>query len=595
MRLWSIHPSYLDARGLVALWREGLLAQKVLAGKTSGYKNHPQLERFKAARSAQAAISRYLLVVYAEAAGRGYHFCKSKIGVSPSRVPAIKVTRGQLAFEFGHLLKKLKKRARGRYNSLRAEKKYRAHPLFSVVAGPVAPWEIRMKKSLIYAFIFLVLIPSVSSGQEASIEEKLKRLEDRVQLLEKKVMEQDQCMLDQKQCIARQQEKIAQYESRLSQLDERSRKWQGPDTFVSDGFKIGAWATAVVQGTNNTNATDTKKESRLDGSYTADITVEKEFREVGGLAYIHLSAGKSEGLNNDLRLYSNVNDDALDREDVRVTEFYYEQKLFKDTGVLTFGKLDPLSFFDNNTIANDETSQFLAHMFVNNPAIDFPDNGAGIRAGYLPREWVELGFGVFDADGDWEKLGDNLFTIGEVNIKPRLFGQEGNYRFIAWHNDAPHTKWLDPEKDKKDSYGFALSFDQKVTDIVTLFCRYGGQSPRVYNPENTATPDVNFSLVQAWSAGAQLAGKPWGRENDVLGVAVGENIPSPEYKEAGAGLEPALLAKREGRLEAYYCIQVNKYLSISPDFQYIWNPFGRDVRGDADNIFVYGFRTQVDF
>jgi hypothetical protein len=33
MRLWSLHPEYLDANGLVALWREALLAQAFLQGK----------------------------------------------------------------------------------------------------------------------------------------------------------------------------------------------------------------------------------------------------------------------------------------------------------------------------------------------------------------------------------------------------------------------------------------------------------------------------------------------------------------------------------------------------------------------------------
>jgi carbohydrate-selective porin OprB len=234
-------------------------------------------------------------------------------------------------------------------------------------------------------------------------------------------------------------------------------------------------------------------------------------------------------------------------------------------------------------------------MFVNNPAIDFPDNGAGIRAGYAPREWIELGYGVFDSDSDWEKLGDNLFNIGEINLKPRFFGREGNYRFIAWHNDANHTKWLSVEQDKESNYGFALSFDQKVSDIITLFCRYGWQNPRVYNPENTTAADLSYSLNQAWSMGVQFEGKPWGRNADVLAFAVGENIPSSDYRQAGAGLEPARLAKREGHLEAYYKIQINKYLSLSPDLQYIWNPFGRDVSDDTAGIFVYGFRTQIDF
>lgn len=47
MRIWSLHPKYLDTKGLVALWRETLLAQHVLSGKTKRYKNHPQLARFK--------------------------------------------------------------------------------------------------------------------------------------------------------------------------------------------------------------------------------------------------------------------------------------------------------------------------------------------------------------------------------------------------------------------------------------------------------------------------------------------------------------------------------------------------------------------
>ena len=47
MRLWSLDPAHLDRQGLVACWREALLAQAVLAGRTRGYRHHPQLERFR--------------------------------------------------------------------------------------------------------------------------------------------------------------------------------------------------------------------------------------------------------------------------------------------------------------------------------------------------------------------------------------------------------------------------------------------------------------------------------------------------------------------------------------------------------------------
>ena len=97
MRLWSLHPEYLDARGLVALWREGLLARRVLAGKTTGYRNHPQLKRFKAAPDPVSAIDAYLTVVLHEAARRVYNFDASKIWKQRSRFK-IAVTRGQTTY-----------------------------------------------------------------------------------------------------------------------------------------------------------------------------------------------------------------------------------------------------------------------------------------------------------------------------------------------------------------------------------------------------------------------------------------------------------------------------------------------------------------
>lgn len=141
MRLWSLHPSHLDSRGLVALWREALLAQKVLRGLTRGYRHHPQLERFRAQPRPAAAIASYLAAVRDEASRRGYRFDARKIG--PRRAKArIAVTRGQLAYERGHLLRKLKARSPKDWAAQR-KLETRAHPLFRVEPGPVAAWERR--------------------------------------------------------------------------------------------------------------------------------------------------------------------------------------------------------------------------------------------------------------------------------------------------------------------------------------------------------------------------------------------------------------------------------------------------------------------
>ena len=140
MRLWSLHPRYLDAKGLVALWREGLLARAVLRGETRGYRHHPQLERFRAHASPRLAINAYLAAVHAEATARGYAFDRSKLG--PVRaVEAIPVDSGQLAFEWRHLQDKLARRSPALLARLEEVTAPVCHPLFRQQPGPVAPWE----------------------------------------------------------------------------------------------------------------------------------------------------------------------------------------------------------------------------------------------------------------------------------------------------------------------------------------------------------------------------------------------------------------------------------------------------------------------
>lgn len=139
MRLWSLHPSLLDRMGLLALWREGLLAQKVLLGKTTGYRFHPQLKRFQASRNPVAAISTYLWAVVDEARVRGYTFDASKIAMKRRGI-LIPVTRGQLEFERVHLRKKLRLRDRKRAGTL-SNAGLRPHPMLRMVDGDIEPWE----------------------------------------------------------------------------------------------------------------------------------------------------------------------------------------------------------------------------------------------------------------------------------------------------------------------------------------------------------------------------------------------------------------------------------------------------------------------
>ncbi len=141
MRIWSLHPQHLDTKGLVALWRETLLAKHVLEGRTKGYTMHPQLTRFKAAKDPEQAIHAYLAVVHAEATARGYRFDPTKFDPRAKHAP-LSVNDGQLAYETKHLLNKLSVRDPERFLQVKKLRTLAVHPLFKVVKGGVEEWEV---------------------------------------------------------------------------------------------------------------------------------------------------------------------------------------------------------------------------------------------------------------------------------------------------------------------------------------------------------------------------------------------------------------------------------------------------------------------
>lgn len=153
MRLWSLHPRHLDRPGLTGCWRESLLAQAVLAERTTGYRSHPQLERFRAQDDPLAAVGVYLEAVAVEATERGYHFDRTRIDHRPGgddepkepgghpTVGRIPVTEGQIALEWEHLLAKLSSRDPERWEREAALAGPELHPLFVAVPGDVESWE----------------------------------------------------------------------------------------------------------------------------------------------------------------------------------------------------------------------------------------------------------------------------------------------------------------------------------------------------------------------------------------------------------------------------------------------------------------------
>lgn len=425
----------------------------------------------------------------------------------------------------------------------------------------------------------------IASNQKKGYAEPNEELLQRMEQMEGKIKE-----LEGRLAVYEKKEKGN--EAKLSQVEEKVDGFEGKleEAKTSDigslteGIEIGAGATFVYQFTDKANGDDLSQNSEDvgDASYSVDLELSKEFDDYGK-ALILFEAGEGAGVEDELKVFSNVNFDATGGDsNLGVVEGWYEQYIGPAT--LRFGKLDPTYLIDNNDYANDEASQFLGRIFRNNPVVAFADNGAGLRLALSPNDLVDIESIVMDGDGDWEDLFEDSFFAGQINIKPNLFDRSGNYRFYGWGSDREHTKWDDVTRTKERNYGFGLSFDQEVNNNMGIFARYGWQNPEVYlNGED-------FSLEQSYSVGMQVAGSSWNREDDFFGLAFGGVIPSDDYKKSNSTLK----ADTEHHLEAYYSYKVNDHLTVSPDIQVIWDPYGGDATNGDKTIIVGGIRGQVD-
>ncbi|MDY6861485.1 MAG: carbohydrate porin [Thermodesulfobacteriota bacterium] len=374
-------------------------------------------------------------------------------------------------------------------------------------------------------------------------------------------------------------------------------------------LNIGVGITGIVQGTANN---DDNNSNVIDGSYSVDLEIEADMKE-WGTAFIHLEAGDGENVADEVEALTGVNADALgEQNDLEVAEAWWEFSLLDEYVTFTVGKLDPVVYWDANEIANDETAQFLADIFVNSIIVEWPDYTPGFHLLVTPNEFLDIRFGILSADSDWEDIFEDIFAAGGIDIKPKFGNFTGNYRFYGWINALDHIKWnnwLDGERLNKKAYhddkvnsGFGLSFDQQITSDIILFCRFGLQEDDIAgesyeyetNPLRRATLGTEeldpFALRYSWSIGGQITGNRWGRPGDVLGIAFGQAIISSDYERylRDEGVSP----EDESHFEAYYSFRLNESIAISPDIQVITNMGGDD---DADTVTVFGVRTQINF
>lgn len=333
---------------------------------------------------------------------------------------------------------------------------------------------------------------------------------------------------------------------------------------------------------------NTKNADRISGLYDLDLcyllSAEESKDLRGDYRLITVSAQSSFGngvgdskVGSFLNLNEGVKGDYAIIIDKLFFEFTASERLFK----FNVGKIDLIDYFDHSAVANEYKDQFFAYPLVQTDNIPFPSKGLGAIARYDPSKFLYVQAGIEDAQAASRETGfrttfhgeDYFFSIGEVGIRPDFFDKAGTYRFMIWY-DPQDKSYLDASgRTKRDDSGFAVSFDQKITEKVTGFFRYGWADDKVNEEEDF------------FSFGGQIEGPIEGRENDVFAVGYARALRSPN----GLSNED----KRQiDLIEAYYKFEINKNVEISPDVQFVMHPGGRKSESPA---IVFGLRCRVKF
>jgi len=321
---------------------------------------------------------------------------------------------------------------------------------------------------------------------------------------------------------------------------------------------IGASSTGILQ---QIISSDEKEEGFAVGSFDLLFfakpllytTFFLDLEAIGGNGPDEL-IGSFSGLNDDSG--SLQSDDGVDRVSVR--EVWLQSFLLDERLKLVGGKIDLTNYFDSNTVANDETTQFITSAFVNNRTIEVPDNGPGLVAFFDTRKGLTFGLGLQSLDNSGTNITGDIYSIAEIGYRSHFFfGQEGNYRL-----------WGRIKGGKKDNNGFGVSIDQNLSTRLTAFARYGANESEV----------DDASIASAWSTGLRLRSPFFSRVNDEIAFAF--------------GMLDIVDANEESAAELYYKLQINDHFAITPNFQAVFDPAGK---GSNDTASVVGVRTQLEF
>lgn len=457
-------------------------------------------------------------------------------------------------------------------------------------------------------------LPALAADDMALLKAELKRLSARIENLERQNKEMEQALTTE-----RLSDKEPEIATRLKAVEFQtlSMQKQARQIEALEGITVGASLTGVLQKVGAGDTASGTDETRA--NYRGDVSVTLPGGEIGnaeGKIFGHFRFGQGTGIGLRPTYTSSANTTAFEVGSTPaddsfgiLAQAWYQLKIpLMDDGMkanarehlhLTAGKIDPFVFFDQNAAADDESARFMNNAFVHNPLLD---SGGDIRAdayGFAPGAIVQyvnerqkgaewgLSLGAF-ASGPGANFTGSLagpLVIAQAETAARFNYLPGNYRAYLWHNGRGNG--YDGIERKHAGIGF--SADQKVTDEVTLFGRYGHQ----------LKGKVRFD--RALTLGGELDGNLWGRAADSLGLALGALRTSADFRndsptvDANADAVPDFGYQASGaeqQLELYYRFKLNSHVELTPDLQWIRQPGGN---AGAATVKVLGLRAKLGF
>lgn len=454
---------------------------------------------------------------------------------------------------------------------------------------------------------------ALADDDVAALRAEIKRLSARLEKLEQAQAQSEKALQTE-----RLSEKEPELVTRLKAVEFQtlSMQKQARQIEALEGITVGASLTSVMQAVNRDGSATGARQSRA--NYRGDVSVTLPGGDMGDIEskiFIHFRFGQGTGVGLRSTYTSTSNtvafQTAANRPDdsfAILAQAWYQLDVplprggfkpqSKERLQLTFGKMDPFVFFDQNAAADDETVRFMNNAFVHNPLLDSGgDVGAdaygfapGMRLAYRseqvkPDTW-EVSLGAFGSGpgANFSASPSKPFVIAQLQTSRRLpGGLTGNYRAYLWRNGRSADFTGAAERHA----GWGVSVDQRVGDAVTLFGRFGDQ----------LHGRVRFD--RAWTLGAELGGSYWSRAADALGIAAGVLRTSSAYRNEAAMLDldgdgkPDPQAWGYERItELYYRFRVNSRFDLAPGFQWIQRPGGD---GAAPSIKIVGVRARIGF